>query len=712
MLRAALVDPAPAKLDDEPCIATGYDGELDAERRLGADARQALPGLQLDWAQRYGVAALKIRHHAQLGYVLEVPAASVERLRAFPELTLRQGMANGARFTTDELSTLDQRIAGAAERAAARQRVVFAALVGAVTAEAASLTACADALALADVLLSAASLARGGTWCRPTVTDDTDFVIKGGRHPVVEAALSGTSRFVANDCDLSPDRRVLLLTGPNMAGKSTFLRQNALAVILAQVGLPIPAASARIGVVDRLFSRVGAADDLARGRSTFMVEMTETAAILNGGGPRSMVVVDEIGRGTATLDGLAIAWAVLEALHTQLRCRTIFATHFHELARLSNEMPNLSPYAMRVKEWKGDVIFLHEITEGAAGRSWGVHVARLAGVPAPTVRRAAALLTSLEKRGAALTDGSALPLFAPLEAAPAAAPPVEDGTSVVDGAARVRPGPYESARGAGISLQIEIPPSWAGTAGLATIRIMLTPSPLPDRPEDAAAELDALLACQVVAAAGGHDGHAMIEAATIPAAPLAGLIPRDAALGVFRRHLARIQTHVRDGFEQGRLNGEPAARLLAALTDGLIAALYRYAISDGVRGAPERLTIIATGGHGRGMLAPFSDIDLLFLTESEPRRQHADGRRVHAVSAVGPGIEGRARNALGRSVPDGGLGRCHHPHDPARQPMPRRRPEALRRFRRAVQGGLRRRWFPAIHCRQADRTQRASSTLW
>jgi DNA mismatch repair protein MutS len=232
---------------------------------------------------------------------------------------------------------------------------------------------------------------------------------------VVEAAIAGHAAFVPNHADLSPDRRLLLLTGPNMAGKSTFLRQNALIAVLAQAGLPVPADAVRIGVIDRLFSRVGASDDLARGRSTFMVEMTETAAILHQAGPRSLVVVDEIGRGTATLDGLAIAWAVLEALHSVIRCRTIFATHFHELAELADRLPRLRPHTMRVKEWKGGVVVLHEVAEGAARRSWGVHVAELAGVPAPVVRRAAQLLASLEKHGGPLGGGAplgALPLFA------------------------------------------------------------------------------------------------------------------------------------------------------------------------------------------------------------------------------------------------------------------------------------------------------------
>ena len=433
-LSAALADPAPHRLDDGNAILPGYDPELDAERGLRDDSRRVLAKLQLDYAQRYGVAGLKIKYHAQLGYVLEAPAAAVERLRDEPELTLRQGMANGARFTTGELSDLDRRIAEAGERAAARERVVFDHLVGMVLANADALAACAEALALLDAVQSAAKLAEAGTWCRPQVTDDDAFLIRAGRHPVVEAALAGQTQFVPNDCELSPEQRVLLLTGPNMAGKSTFLRQNALIVVLAQAGLPVPAEAATIGVVDRLFSRVGAADDLARGRSTFMVEMTETAAILHQAGPRSLVVVDEIGRGTATLDGLAIAWAVLEALHSAIRCRTIFATHFHELAELADRLPRMRPHTMRVKEWKGSVVFLHEVAAGAAGRSWGVHVAELAGIPPPVVRRAASLLTSLEKqRGAARTPLAALPLFAASVSAPDPTPEPDPLATAVAG---------------------------------------------------------------------------------------------------------------------------------------------------------------------------------------------------------------------------------------------------------------------------------------
>ena len=425
-LTAALVESPPMRLDplQGGAIAPGFDGELDAQRRLRDDSRQVIARLQLDYAQKYDVATLKIRHHAQLGYLIEVPAAAVERLREHPDLTLRQGMANGARFSCVELAELDRRITEAGERAAARERAVVATLVAECLARGGPLADCAAALAALDVAQSAATLAAPGTWCRPEVADDNSFLIEAGRHPVVEAALAGGDPFVPNDCDLSPDRRVLLLTGPNMAGKSTYLRQNALIVLLAQAGLPAPAGRVRIGVVDRLFSRVGASDDLARGRSTFMVEMTETAAILHRAGPRSLVVVDEIGRGTATLDGLAIAWAVLEALHNSVRCRTIFATHFHELARLTGELPHLAPHTMRVKEWKGEVVFLHEVAPGAGGRSWGVHVAGLAGVPAPVLKRAARLLAALQDRAGNLTAAGALPLFAAAE--PAAPPPEEN----------------------------------------------------------------------------------------------------------------------------------------------------------------------------------------------------------------------------------------------------------------------------------------------
>jgi DNA mismatch repair protein MutS len=434
LLGRALADAVPVRLDEGGVIAAGYDGELDAHRRLRDDSRRVISQMQLDFCQRFGVASLKIRHHAQLGYIVEAAGIAVEGLRAHPELTLRQGMANGARFTHPDLSDLDRRITEAADRAAARERLVFAALVGETLACSGPIAEAAEALAHLDVLQSCARLAEGGDWCRPAIEDNEGFCVTAGRHPVVQAALaqdrSASAAFVPNDCDLSPDRRVLLLTGPNMAGKSTYLRQNALIAILAQAGLPAPARAVRLGVIDRLFSRVGAADELARGRSTFMVEMTETAAILHQAGPRSLVIVDEIGRGTATLDGLAIAWAVLEALHSQLRCRCIFATHFHELAQLTGTLPRLSPHMMRVREWRGEVVFLHEVAPGAAGRSWGVHVARLAGVPAAVVRRAGVLLAGLEKGRAPMI--AELPLFAALPAAEVAVDPVRAVLEGVD----------------------------------------------------------------------------------------------------------------------------------------------------------------------------------------------------------------------------------------------------------------------------------------
>jgi DNA mismatch repair protein MutS len=426
-LAAALAEPAPLKLDEGGAIKPGFDPELDAERRLRDDTRQVIAAFQTELATRYGVASLKIRHHAQLGFVVEVPSVAVEKLRENPELLLRQGMANGARFTHPELSTLDQRIAEAAARAAAREKVVFLFLVKQVLAVAEPLAACAEALAVLDVLQSAAALAANNRWCQPILSDDEAFEIRAGRHPVVEAALPPGVGFVPNHCDLSPNRRLMLLTGPNMAGKSTFLRQNALMVILAQAGLPVPGEKMCLGVVDRLFSRVGAADDLASGRSTFMVEMIETAAILHQAGPKSFVIVDEVGRGTGTRDGLAIAQAVLEALHGSIRCRAIFATHFHELTQLAEGLPRLNPHTMRVKEWRGEVVFMHEVSEGAAQRSWGVHVARLAGVPESVARRAEILLKAAERNTSA---AGTLPLFA--AAAPQPETPLEMALNGLD----------------------------------------------------------------------------------------------------------------------------------------------------------------------------------------------------------------------------------------------------------------------------------------
>jgi DNA mismatch repair protein MutS len=425
-LADALADPLPTSVAQGGFLAAGSDAEHDAARGLRDDSRRVVAALESSYRQGAG-ANVKLRHTTQLGYFLDVPAALGERwLREAPEnlppLTHRATMAGSMRFTTPEIAELDRRIAEAAETVSARERAVFEVLAAACAREATAIAAAAAALAATDVAASLAERAAEGGWCRPMLSDDAAFVIEAGRHPAVEAALAREGKpFVANDADLSPGRRLLLLTGPNMAGKSTYLRQNALIAVLAQAGSFVPARAARIGIVDRLFSRVGAADDLARGRSTFMVEMVETAAILNQAGPRSLVILDEIGRGTATWDGLALAWAVTEALADRNRSRTIFATHFHELAALAGRLPTLSLATMRVKEFRGQVVFLHEVGPGVAPASYGIHVAELAGVPAATVKRARAVLAALEERARGLSPlAEEMPLFA----TPAADPPM------------------------------------------------------------------------------------------------------------------------------------------------------------------------------------------------------------------------------------------------------------------------------------------------
>jgi DNA mismatch repair protein MutS len=401
-------------------IAPGYAAELDQLRELRDDSRRAIAILQARYAEASGVAALRIRHNNVIGYYIEVSAANSGKLAA--DFIHRQTMAGAQRYTTVELGELESKITSAAERALALELRLFDDLVGEIMARRSEIAAAASALAVTDLAASLAECAAEGSWTRPEITSGTEFEIRGGRHPMVEAALAGKGAFIANDCILGDDR-IWLLTGPNMAGKSTFLRQNALIAILAQIGSFVPAQSARIGTVDRLFSRVGAADDLARGRSTFMVEMVESAAILNQAGPRSFVILDEIGRGTATYDGLSIAWAALEHLHEVNRCRALFATHYHELTALAAKLPQLQCHTMRVKEWQGDVVFLHEVAPGTADRSYGIQVAKLAGLPASVTARAEEVLAILEKgeEGGALARLSDdLPLF---RAARRAAPP-------------------------------------------------------------------------------------------------------------------------------------------------------------------------------------------------------------------------------------------------------------------------------------------------
>ena len=426
-LGAALGPELPAAARDGGFVAAGHDAALDEERALRDDSRRLIAGLQARYAAETGIASLKIRHNNVLGYFVEVSSANAGRLAGGDRFTRRQTMASAERFSTAELGDLERRLESAAERALARELEIFDGLAGAVAAASAALAGAARALAGIDVAAGLAQLAIERRYVRPEIDDSGAFEICGGRHPVVEAFLErgGEGAFIANDCDLGPDRRLWLVTGPNMAGKSTFLRQNALIAVLAQAGAFVPAERARIGVVDRLFSRVGAADDLARGRSTFMVEMVETAAILNQAGPRALVILDEIGRGTATFDGLSIAWAALEHLHDVNRARALFATHFHELTALTSRLDALRCQTMRVKEWGREVVFLHEVAPGAANRSYGIHVARLAGLPAAALARAEEVLGTLEageQSGALARLADDLPLFAAQAAAPEPGP--------------------------------------------------------------------------------------------------------------------------------------------------------------------------------------------------------------------------------------------------------------------------------------------------
>ena len=396
-LGAALADELPLLKRDGGFVRAGYDAELDEMRALRDESRKVIAAMERELIEETGIRSLKIRHNNVLGYYIEVTAnhqaAMTGTDAAQARFIHRQTMASAMRFTTTELAELETKIANAADRALAIELAVFDALTAEAVGHAEAIRAGAQALAVLDVSAALAVLASAEAWWRPVVDDSLAFEISGGRHPVVEQALrrAAGAPFVANDCDLSPEDggrhgAIWLLTGPNMGGKSTFLRQNALIAILAQTGSFVPAKSARIGVVDRLFSRVGASDDLARGRSTFMVEMVETAAILNQAGERALVILDEIGRGTATFDGLSIAWAAVEYLHEKNRCRAIFATHFHEMTALAGKLERLHNVTMRVKEWEGDVVFLHEVAKGAADRSYGVQVARLAGLPAAVVR--------------------------------------------------------------------------------------------------------------------------------------------------------------------------------------------------------------------------------------------------------------------------------------------------------------------------------------
>ncbi|PZQ44015.1 MAG: DNA mismatch repair protein MutS, partial [Micavibrio aeruginosavorus] len=402
--------------------------DLDHLRGLRDESKRLIAALQAKYRDHTDISLLKISYNNVLGYFIEVPARHADRMMvktgdAENPYIHRQTLANNARFTTPELSTLERDIASAAEKSLALEQNLFAQFMAETCRNCDDLNIIARAAAALDVALSLAELAVQSNYVRPAMEDSAAFTIEGGRHPVVEMFLKQNGGvFVPNDCSLDAQQRLWLLTGPNMAGKSTFLRQNALIAILAQIGSFVPAASAKIGIVDKCFSRVGAADDLARGRSTFMVEMVETATILNQATERSLVILDEIGRGTATYDGLSIAWACVEQLHDVLKCRSIFATHYHELTALKSRLSALACYSMQVREWEDQVIFMHAVQAGAADRSYGIHVARLAGLPANVVARAQEVLDRLGKEGQSGAIGKLaddLPLFQTV-AAPAA----------------------------------------------------------------------------------------------------------------------------------------------------------------------------------------------------------------------------------------------------------------------------------------------------
>ena len=439
LLDDALVAEPPLLVRDGGMVAPDYNAELDEARSLRDEGRGVIAAMQADFVSNTGISSLKIKHNNVLGYFIEVTATHADKMHAIDTFIHRQTTANQVRFTTVELSELETKILNAGSRALELEKRIYETLRQSILEASDGVYQAARALSELDVTTALADLATGENWNRPEITRDRDFAIIGGRHPVVEAALkSQGAQFVRNDTQLTATETasISLLTGPNMAGKSTYLRQNALIALMAQIGSFVPAESARIGVVSQLFSRVGASDDLARGRSTFMVEMVETAAILNQADDRALVILDEIGRGTATYDGLSIAWATLEHLHDVNQCRALFATHYHEMTQLAAKLPGVENATVAVKEWEGDVIFLHEVRLGAADRSYGVQVAKLAGLPESVVARARLVLEALEKGEREGGNQKAFIDDLPLFAAKPVPPPAPQTKSAAEGRLR------------------------------------------------------------------------------------------------------------------------------------------------------------------------------------------------------------------------------------------------------------------------------------
>ncbi len=426
ILSDALESDLPVYVRDGGFIAKGFSKEFDQLRELRDDRRYLISQLQVKYVQTSGVQGLKIKYNKVIGYFVEVSLSNSKHVPISPEgiFIHRQTMKNAVRYTTAELGELEGQIASAVDKALAMEVELYGSLVEEVLVQADNIALVASALAHMDVTTALAALAIDNDYSRPLIDESLKFEVSGGRHPVVEKAFlteedsngvgGGANIFVKNDCSLDAKNRIWLITGPNMAGKSTFLRQNALIAVLAQMGSYVPADSVHLGLIDRLFSRVGAADDLARGRSTFMVEMVETATILSQATERSFVILDEIGRGTATFDGLSIAWAVIEYLYEINKSRALFATHYHELTQLGSTLDGITCHTVRVKEWNESVVFLHEVVCGTADRSYGIHVGQLAGLPASVVNRAKDILVVLENQKTATNDQSLtsdLPLF-------------------------------------------------------------------------------------------------------------------------------------------------------------------------------------------------------------------------------------------------------------------------------------------------------------
>ena len=394
LLEGAIAGEPPAALKEGGIFADGYSDAIDELRRAASEGKQWVAELQSKEQERTGIPSLKIKYNAVFGYFIEITKTHLDK--APPEYTRKQTMANAERFITPELKEVENKILGADERLKTLEYEEFLNLRETVLEHIEAIQQTAAALAEIDVLAGFAETARLFDYCRPFLNDSQNLVIKHGRHPVLDQNI-GEEKFVPNDTEMNPDsNRFMLITGPNMAGKSTYIRQVALITLMAQIGSFVPAESAEVGLVDRIFTRVGASDDLAKGQSTFMVEMTETALIANHATENSLVILDEIGRGTATYDGLSIAWSVVEHLHDEVGCRTLFATHYHELTQLAVSRQAVNNYYIAVREWNDQIIFLRQILPGAADKSYGIQVARLAGLPVSIIDRAKQILTGLE----------------------------------------------------------------------------------------------------------------------------------------------------------------------------------------------------------------------------------------------------------------------------------------------------------------------------